>query len=578
MEKIIIVDFGSQYTWLIFKNLRKLRVYSEIRLPDDDIKDCKGIILSGGPKSVYYKKATGIDNRIFGLGIPILGLCYGHQLLAHLLDGKVGHGSGEYGLAELNVADKKDIFKGLADKETVWMSHGDSITELPSGFKIYGYTDDCKMAAIGNPEKKIYGLQFHPEVTHTENGIKILNNFIDVCGVKKEWSLKNYSERIMKEIKEFSGNKKVLTLVSGGIDSAVTFILLNRVLDRGRVVGLYIDNGLMRLNENDFVKDELGRFGNLYVFDAENLFLEKLKGVVDPEEKRRIIGEAFLEAKDIALRNLHLGADWLLAQGTIYPDTIETKGTVHAAKIKTHHNRIEAIKKLIEQNKVIEPLKELYKDEVRELAHELGLSERLIKRHPFPGPGLAVRCLCVDKEEAIVDMENMSDLKIKCLPIKTVGVQGDKRTYKQPALLIGNADWAELGRLSIELTNKIASINRVLYLLTEDVEFRIKKCSINKERLKVLRIIDDIVTKFLFENELYDRIWQMPVVLIPLVYDDKESVILRPVSSIEAMTAKFFGIERNILDKLVRRILATGKISGIFYDITNKPPATIELE
>lgn len=596
MDKIIVLDFGGQYSHLIANRIRRLGVYSEIKSNDADIlelKDAKGIILSGGPQNISEDDSLKCDKRIFDLGIPTLGICYGHQLMSHLCSGKVARGkTKEYGKAKLNIKNKKGLFEGLNDSETVWMSHGDYVSKLGRGFEITASTSDCKTAAVSNFKKNLFGIQFHPEVTHTENGMKLLENFIyKICKCKKSWDMKTFIETEIKEIKKKVKGKKVFLLVSGGVDSTVCFALLNKALGKDNVYGLHINNGFVRKNESSDVKTALEKngFKNFHVADASNEFFNVLKDVYEPELKRKIIGKKFIEVQDKETKKLKLDPDkWILGQGTIYPDTIETGGTKNAALIKTHHNRVEAVQKLIAQGKVIEPLKDLYKDEVRMVGKMLGLPPALILRHPFPGPGLAVRCLCA-KEEFKVDKKTDKltndiakdyGLTAKVLPIKSVGVQGDARTYAHPAALVGGASWDALEKVSTSITNSVSDVNRVILLLTKTdlTKAKIKKAYLTTQRIKVLQEADAIVTKYLYKNNLYDSIWQFPVVLVPLSFNGGESIVLRPINSTEAMTASFTKLPRKHVKAIAEEIMRIKGIDAVFYDVTNKPPATIEWE
>ncbi len=584
MEKIVILDFGSQYCHLLARRIRDLGVYSEIMAAEskvEEIGDVKGIIISGGPSSVFDPSSPKLDLRIFEMGVPVLGLCFGHQLIAFNLEGRVDKGDvREYGKSVLNIYNS-ELFKGLGKEEVVWMSHFDTVKGVPEGFKVIGSTTDCPFAAIEDSKKRIYGVQFHPEVTHTKNGLKILGNFVNICGCKKNWSMENFISEKIDEVKDFVGEKKVLLLVSGGVDSTVCFALLNRALGKERVYGLHIDNGLMRKNESSEIKKELEKFGfdNFHVVDASKEFVGALEGVYDPEEKRKIIGEKFIDVQQKELERMGFNSsEWLLGQGTIYPDTIETGGTKNSALIKTHHNRVEVVRQMIKEGKVIEPIKELYKDEVRMLGRNLGLSISLVNRHPFPGPGLGVRCLCGEVEErsdADVDsFVSKYDVRARVLGVKSVGVQGDERTFKNPVVLFGDLNWEELEEISTMITNNFSSVNRVLYSLKfSDGSF--KKSFVTKERLDRLREADDIVMKMLIDRGVYDDVWQFPVVMLPVGCN--ESVVLRPVDSKEAMTAEFSKIDMNIVKEMAEKIYALG-FSNVFYDITNKPPGTIEWE
>jgi GMP synthase (glutamine-hydrolysing) len=469
MDKIVVLDFGGQYAHLIANRIRRLNVYSEIKdgtTPAKELKKYKGIILSGGPASVSAEDALLVDKKVFELGVPVLGICYGHQLINHVLGGEVGKGeTREYGPATVEIKEEVDIFKGVKGEINVWMSHFDEIKELAEGFRGIASSKMCPYTAIINEEKNIYGVQFHPEVTHTPQGMTILDNFINVCGAKREWSLEKFIENEIKSIKKFVQEKKVFMLVSGGVDSTVAFALLEKALGKDKVYGLLVDTGLMRYKEVDEIKKALSEIGfnNLHVQNASKEFLSALEKVAQPEEKRMIIGDTFLDIKDKVAEDLGLNTDeWIMGQGTIYPDTIETGGTKHAHTIKTHHNRVDKIQQLIKEGKVLEPLKELYKDEVRIVGEKLGLPKELVWRKPFPGPGLGVRILCSGKEEIIADKRELEEdikkeadyLEPRVLPIKSVGVQGDERTYRHAVALYGNfQNWGVLDQVSTHVVN-----------------------------------------------------------------------------------------------------------------------------
>ncbi len=596
IQKIAVLDFGGQYSHLIANRIRRLGVYSEIVDPEssvDNLKPFSGIIFSGGPHSVYANTAPSFNREILSINKPILGICYGHQLISYSLGGEVHSGSvREFGRAEITV-EESPIFKSIEKKSVVWMSHGDEVAKLPEGFKVIASTKDCPVAAVENSEKQIYGFQFHPEVTHTPFGMEMLSNFLTLCGCAKTWNMKSYFNRLKKEIVKKVGSKNVFLLVSGGVDSVVAFSLLNEILTEKRVLGLHIDNGLMRKNETALVMDYMKEhnFNNLKVVDASATFLSRLNGIHEPEKKRKIIGDTFIDVQREALTNMNFDPNsWILGQGTIYPDTIESGSTKHAAIIKTHHNRVPIIEQMIKEGRVIEPLAELYKDEVRELGKDLGLPEVLIGRHPFPGPGLGVRLLCSEGKPLTVSPEVDSEIKLLAtkhgyqafpLPIRSVGVQGDHRTYAQPLVIEGPRDWEKIASLSTSITNSIKAINRVVFCLgREAVELPVvHKSYIDSENLFILREADSLVTDFLVKKKLYNSIWQMPVVLLPVgSATNNYSVVLRPVSSSEAMTADFFRIPFSELDNLSTEILSIKGVSALYYDATNKPPATIEWE
>lgn len=600
MDKIAILDFGSQYVHLIANRVRRLSVYSEIldpATPASELRGYKGIILSGGPHSVYADDAVKCDPNILKLGVPLLGICYGHQLLAYMQGGEVKSNDAgkEYGPAEMEVKNAEGIFKGLDKAQSVWMSHGDNVTSLPQGYEVIGSTKTGEWSAIADLSRNFFGLQFHPEVTHTANGMKILENFIDICSVKRDWKIDNFIERKIEEIRKSAEGKKVFMLVSGGVDSSVAFALLNKALEPERIFGLFVDTGFLRLNERDqvekFLKD--AGFTNLYVEDASDLFFKKLENIFAPEEKRAIIGETFLQVQKEVVKKLNMNPDeWLLGQGTIYPDTIESGGTKHAAKIKTHHNRVPEIEEMIKAGKIIEPIAELYKDEVRDLGEALGLPHEMVWRHPFPGPGLAVRCLCAKEEKypdgykEVVGKINSeisgNKLSVAILPLQSVGVQGDFRTYRNPLVILGEADFVFLERLSTNLVNQNDIINRAILLLNERIidNLTVQKSYLTRERISLLQRADDKVNAFIRRHELGKEIWQFPTVLLPLAVNSEkgESIVLRPVESREAMTANFYKMDKDLLMKLAGEILEIDGITAVFYDITNKPPGTIEWE
>lgn len=600
MDKIAVLDFGGQYANLIGNRIRRLGVYSEIfdgEVSAYKLIGYKGIILSGGPASVLAKESPKCDLEIFKMGIPILGICYGHQLIGYSLKGEVEHGHiREYGPAHVKFGERKGVFVGIAKEEDVWMSHFDQVMKVPKGFVAVGSSDDCLIAAMANYEKNIYGSQFHPEVTHTPCGNIVLDNFIRITGANKDWSIEGYIKDIVKEIKERVGKKKVFLMISGGVDSTVAFLLLAKALGQDRLYGLFVDTGFMRMNEREEVEGALKQAGvkNLHVYDASKEYFKALKGVYDPEEKRKIIGNLFVDVQEKVVEKLKLNPkDWLFGQGTIYPDTIETGGTKHADKIKTHHNQVDRIKEMTKKGLVIEPIRQLYKDEVRMVGEKLGLPPKMVWRHPFPGPGLAVRILCAKKESYPDDSAKLEKqinilvkdygLKAKILPINSVGVQGDERTYRHPLALYGKLkDWDKLNRLSTRLTNQFTSLNRVLLSLGQANfdTLNIQKDYLSESRVLTSQKCDKIVMDYLPEAKIQKDIWQFPTVLIPVSVGSKvgESVVLRPVCSEEAMTANFYQMPWLKLKTLVTRLSKVKGITGIFYDITNKPPATIEWE
>lgn len=601
MEKLAVVDFGGQYTHLIARRIRQLGVYSEVVPSDvkaDDlakIEGLKGIILSGGPSSVYEPGAPTCDPAIFTLGLPVLGLCYGHQLMARTLGGEVKRGLvHEFGPAALNPEAGHPLFAGVSPESIVWMSHGDEVSTPAPGFRNIGATADCAQAAVGDDTRRFYGMQFHPEVTHSLEGQVMLRNFLVICGCAFDWNMDHYVTTIQEQLRAQCAGKKVFLLVSGGVDSTVAFELLNRALGADRVLGLHIDNGLMRQDESADVLNFMRAqgFDNLKIKDATATFLEGLRGVVEPEAKRKIIGETFLTVKDAAIAELDLDPDeWMLAQGTIYPDTIESGGTAHAAVIKTHHNRVQGILDLMAQGMVVEPLAELYKDEVRELGRRLGIPAPLLDRHPFPGPGLGVRLLCSDgtgdaaaesDAAALGALLEERGLSGAILPIKSVGVQGDARTYAHPGLIrfptSAARDWKVADETATVVLNRVRAVNRiVLETHAIDGAYETVAQGCDRAHLDLLRKADALCTAALQKHDLYAAVWQMPVVLLPLTKGGGPVFVLRPVSSSEAMTARFAELPFPVLDELWEDLRTLGA-GALLYDVTHKPPGTIEWE
>lgn len=601
---IVILDFGGQYAHLIARRVRQCGVFSEIKdaeTPAEELKDAAGIILSGGPQSVYDRNSPQGDKKIFGLGIPILGICYGLQWMTKQLGGEVKPGkTKEYGYTRIKQChpehvipsgdeerrvDTPLLFKNLPEKFTVWMSHGDEASKLPEGFIRTAATDACRNVAFENPAKRFFAVQFHPEVVHTQHGQDILKRFIDLCNTDP-WSIASYKDHISRQIKDEVKDRKVFMLVSGGVDSTVAFTLLNEILGSTRVQGLLVDTGLMRKNEIPQIKEAFDKLGitNLRIEDSSEEFFTNLKEVYEPEKKRKIIGQTFLEVQKHVSHEMNLKIEdgWMLGQGTIYPDTIETGGTKHADQIKTHHNRVPEVQKMIDKGLVIEPLKELYKDEVRQLGEELGLPYELVWRHPFPGPGLGVRILCAEEQEIIPENINIDYLS-QPLPIKSVGVQGDGRSYRHSIALFTKSKLPDdtCYKLATEIPNKFSDFNRVVFCTShqEPVSINFSPGYLSRQRADLLREADAIVDEEMHQTGLYEEIWQFPVVLLPFgINQSGQSIVLRPIQSTEAMTANAYRLPDDVLIKITEKIMALDGIDLVFLDLTNKPPGTIEWE
>ncbi len=499
---IVILDFGSQYTQLIARRIREQNVYCEIHpfnIPPDQVKNMnpEGIILSGGPSSVLGESSPSVEPELFGWGIPVLGICYGLQLMAKLLGGEVENSNqSEYGRTEISIQQSNRFFESVAtDRDlTVWMSHGDRVKSIPDGFEVLAVSENSPFAAVADTDKRLYGIQFHPEVTHTDQGIQILKNFVfGICGCAPDWNMESFKESKIRELKEAVGDEEVLCALSGGVDSTVTAVLLHKAIGE-KLTCIFVDNGLLRKDEASKVINLFEKHYqiNLVHIDAVEIFMDKLKGVSDPEQKRKIIGYEFInifERESGKLKGIKY-----LAQGTLYPDVIESvsfKGPSDV--IKSHHN----VGGLPEDMKMelVEPLRELFKDEVRELGVALGLDDELVYRHPFPGPGLGIRILgevTREKIEVLQEADHIVMEEIKkaglyrkvwqsfavLLPVKSVGVMGDARTYDWTIAIrcvsskdAMTADWVHLpydllGKISNRIINEVRKINRVVYDIT----------------------------------------------------------------------------------------------------------------
>ena len=603
-DKIAVVDFGGQYAHLIATKIRRAGVLAEIRQPEDPIAAFaayRGIVISGSPSLSSHGEDSDYTRAIYDLDVPILGFCFGHQEIAKHYGGQVVHGGREWGHAELEIRRPHPLFAGLGAVEPVWMSHYDSVTAVGPGFEELGFTrlgadtPEHRFAAIGCDALRRYGFQFHPEVDDTPRGGEMIANFVlGICGCRPTWSMDRFLDEEIERSRARIGERAVFLLASGGVDSTVAAKLLALALGPERVHLLHIDNGLMRKDESRDVLGALAALGlgaRLEFVDASAEFLAALAGVVEPERKRRIIGDTFVAVFEREARRLGIESH-LLAQGTIYPDTIETGGTKRADTIKTHHNRVPVIAAMIAAGRVVEPLAELYKVEVRELGERLGVPRELVWRHPFPGPGLGVRLLCStgesdrshfdEIEPAVAAVAARTGIAARALPIRSVGVKADLRAYEHPVMLFGEAPWERLLLAAGAHYKTAPHVNRALWWQGEGApeRFATRAATVTRDRLDLLREADAIVMDGLRRHGLYDEIWQCPTVLVPMSLDGRgdELVVVRPVRSERAMTATPGELPATLRGELTSGLLALAGVAGWALDLTTKPPGTIEWE
>jgi len=510
-DTILVLDFGGQYSHLIARRIREEKVYTELVSPETSPEEIasfgggcvKGIILSGGPSSIYEKNAPRCDRRIFEAGIPVLGICYGHQLIAHYFGGDVRKAQKmEYGMAEVVIDRQDEILKGHRRVERVWASHGDTVLSLPKDFEVLAHTKNCPVAAFRHREKPIYGVQWHPEVTHTPRGRRLLRNFIfEVCGCRATWTPKNFIREAVEEIRKEVNDRRCIIALSGGVDSTTAAVLAAKAVGKN-LTAVFIDHGFMREGEPEEIRKIFSRFNlNLICLDERKRFMERLESVTDPERKRKIIGEEFIRAFERVASKIN--ADYLI-QGTIYPDRIESGFRRHSEKIKTHHN-VGGLPTRIKFRGIVEPLRDLYKDEVRRIARALGIPKKIVERQPFPGPGLAIR-------------------------------------------IIGE---------------------------------------VTEEKLRILKRADEIVRREIEKSPLKKRLWQYFAVLLDTrstgVKGDSRAygytVAIRAVESIDGMTASYAKLPHSLLERISTKITnEIPEVNRVVYDITHKPPATIEWE
>ncbi|MEX0895960.1 MAG: glutamine-hydrolyzing GMP synthase [Patescibacteria group bacterium] len=617
-QTIAILDAGAQYGKVIDRRIRELSVRSELLPFNTSAKKLAqygAVIISGGPESVYNKTAPEYDAALFSTKVPILGICYGMQVMNYQANGVIERKSTrEDGQHEVELKNDCALFKGLSDREVVLMSHGDTVDQVGEGFSVTAKSGDL-IAGIANEAKKQYGVQFHPEVDLTEHGRHILENFVfAVAALEPTFTIENREEQAIKHIKKTVGDRHVLLLVSGGIDSTVAAVLLGKAIEPEKLHLLHVDSGLMRKEESAQVAKALAAVGlKLHVVDATQEFLEAtteidgkqtvtLTEALNPEVKRKIIGDTFIAVADREVARLQLPEnEVVLGQGTLRPDLIESASetvSATAQTIKTHHNDTALVRRLRAANRVVEPLSEYHKDEVRQLAEELGLPAELVWRQPFPGPGLGIRILCANKPYKTKDFKQVAKQaagfstgshQVALLPVRTVGVQGDGRTYSYLVGVFGSADWQTLFQLARDIPKTIHAVNRVAYFwgdapTTADSQ-QITSTTVTKKTLTQLRAADAIVMEELLRYDLVRGISQVPVVLVPLSFGKTgaRSIALRTIMTNDFMTGKPAlpgeDIPIAVLTTMVERILSEVQgVERVCYDVTSKPPATTEWE
>jgi GMP synthase (glutamine-hydrolysing) len=617
IEQLLILDAGAQYGKVIDRRVRELGVETHILPLSTPIEDIRGkygaIIISGGPQSVDGENAPQYDPEILNLGVPVLGICYGMHLLNHAAGGTVERKTTrEDGQHTITVDTDSKLFTGLKKQQRVLLTHGDSIDTLADGF-VESARSDGIVSAIEHPEKQWYGVQFHPEVDLTDNGNAIFSNFLfNIAGFSGTYTMENRIDKAIRYIQDEVGDKEVLALVSGGVDSTVLAALLYKALGKDKVHAIHVDNGLMRLNESAKVKKALEAIGvDLHVIDASEKFyngkttrngaeIGPLNKTTSPEDKRFIIGDTFMRVSEAAIKSLGLPENTYRAQGTLRPDLIESASILasgDADAIKTHHNDTPLVRAQRALGRILEPLKDYHKDEVRKLGQMLGLPEELTMRQPFPGPGLGVRIICADKPYIGPDFDVINEqlqqfstngISATLIPIQTVGVQGDGRTYSYLAGLSGKQDWKKLFEIAHEIPKQIHGVNRIAYIFGETIQGPIRNITpthLTPNVISQLQHADDIVNEVLIEYDLLRKLSQVPVVLFPANFGSMgdRSIAIRTFMTNDFMTGRPAVPEIDIpikaLHEMVTKICwSVQGISRVVYDLTSKPPGTTEWE
>lgn len=619
-NKIVLLDAGSQFAKLIDKKIRLLNVCCDIMPIDTPLKyltDYSGIIISGGPNSVYLENSKKFDlDLLNNFNKPILGICYGMQLLAYLSGASVQKQNvREDGQEIIELVNTCPLFKNCSDKEFVLLTHGDSVIDPGNEFRIVA-NSETSIAAIEHLTKPVYGVQFHPEVDLTVSGTKMFKNFIDICGVTQDFTVDNRVNQLCEQIREFVGDKTVIVLMSGGVDSTVCFALISKAINSDQVIGIHIDTGFMRKNESLLVKEALENIGlEISIIDAKARFLNgftkigdqkvgPLYKTCDPETKRKIIGDTFMHVIDEEIARLGLEqGKYMIAQGTLRPDLIESASSIvsnSADVIKTHHNDTNLVREKRNMGLIIEPLKDFHKDEVREIGLLLGLPHDLVSRQPFPGPGLAIRILCADEpfinlyeevKQSVNQLENSLIETTTLLPIKSVGIQGDGRTYSYVLniqQLDNHIDWSQLCDFAKNIPKKVHQINRItctiMNTIVKSTEWTFIPTHLENNVIDLLKNIDHDINQIFLKHNVLHKFSQVPIILIPVQLGKKtgHTVVIRTFLTNDFMTGvpaiPNIHFDENILFEIANHIVSTYPVSTVLYDLTAKPPATTEWE